>query len=410
MTGGAGGWPQADSPTTDGGGSFVLLTDDARILHGPGNKTGWIQASREADRSKLASFPGANALVVRKNTACLLTDSTLLALDRAGRKEVWSRACEFPHALILAGDFLYAGGTHQVAAFSLHDGQPQWQHAVAGQAQGLAAADGALFVSTDEGVIYCFRPGAVEPSATADIPAPAASERAPAVRALPLAAGPFLRFAGPDQARVEGETAQPTSTRITWGKAGETPRRLEDPTPKTNHAATLTGLARDRVHYYTLAGDWTGEPAETGAFECDTFFNCSLPGVPDQVRAYPPDDTAALYAAAAEEILREAGSSKGSPSCWTAATGGSRTSWPGAPNCAGWGWTRTRGRSKRPGARCTPPASTAHASASTRRRPWFHSPSQVSARTGSCRSGWCSRAVSPPQPRPWPATCDPTVG
>jgi hypothetical protein len=50
-----------------GGGCFVLLTDDARILHGPGNKDGWIQESNATNRSKIATFNGGTALVVRGN-------------------------------------------------------------------------------------------------------------------------------------------------------------------------------------------------------------------------------------------------------------------------------------------------------------------------------------------------------
>jgi hypothetical protein len=64
--------------------------------------------------------------------------------------------CDFPHALILAGDVLWAGGDDEVAAFSVKDGRQIGRAGVEGKAHGLAAANGRLFVSTSAGVIHCF--------------------------------------------------------------------------------------------------------------------------------------------------------------------------------------------------------------------------------------------------------------
>ena len=51
-----------------GGGCFVLITKDNQILHGPGNKTGWITQSNMQTRAKIASFANANAMVVADDT------------------------------------------------------------------------------------------------------------------------------------------------------------------------------------------------------------------------------------------------------------------------------------------------------------------------------------------------------
>ena len=159
-----------------GGGCMVVLTDDEQILHGPGNKTGWITASSTASRKQVANYPSGNAVVVAGKTAWLLTDRHLIALDRATRRARWRVACQCPHELILAGDVLFAGGDGRVAAFQAADGKRLWQHAVEGHAHGLAVASGALLVSTDEGAIHCFRPtGQGEPRPPA--------ERKPAVAA-----------------------------------------------------------------------------------------------------------------------------------------------------------------------------------------------------------------------------------
>lgn len=140
-----------------GGGCFVLVTEDSRVFHGPGNKTGWIQESNEKDRSKIATIEGGNAMIVRGDTAFVLTDDTIIAMDRAKQRELWRHSGRYPYSLILAGDALYAGGKDTVIALSADDGRVLWQGGVAGRAHGLAVADGALFVSTDQGVIHSFR-------------------------------------------------------------------------------------------------------------------------------------------------------------------------------------------------------------------------------------------------------------
>ena len=70
-----------------GGGCFVMLTPEAGILHGPGNKTGWITDSKQSDRSTYATYKDGNAMVVDGNTAYLLTDTSLFAMDRSRKRK-----------------------------------------------------------------------------------------------------------------------------------------------------------------------------------------------------------------------------------------------------------------------------------------------------------------------------------
>jgi len=73
----------------------------------------------------------------------------------------WQRKADYPHALIIAGETLVAGGKDQVLAVAIADGREIASLAVEGQASGLAAAGGRLFVSTDKGRIHCFGAKAV---------------------------------------------------------------------------------------------------------------------------------------------------------------------------------------------------------------------------------------------------------
>ena len=65
----------------------------------------------------------------------------------------------YPYAMILVDDTLFTGGLDKVAAFSAETGDQIWESAIEGRAFGLAAANNSLYVSTDEGRIYCFESG-----------------------------------------------------------------------------------------------------------------------------------------------------------------------------------------------------------------------------------------------------------
>ncbi len=64
-----------------------------------------------------------------------------------------------PCEIILANETLFVGGKDKIAAYSQANGDKIWQANIEGKAYGLAVSDGRLFVSTDEGKIYCFSAG-----------------------------------------------------------------------------------------------------------------------------------------------------------------------------------------------------------------------------------------------------------
>ena len=98
-----------------------------------------------------------------------LDDQFTQARTALGALDRWDVACPCDQSLILAADVLVAGGDGQVAAFAANSGRSLWTGRVQGMAKGLAVADGRLFVSTDEGAIYCFGPpGSVDRGRTGE--------------------------------------------------------------------------------------------------------------------------------------------------------------------------------------------------------------------------------------------------
>lgn len=191
-----------------GGGTYALLAGDTFVF-GPGRK-GNLALSSSAGTDVFASFVG-NHMIVSAEKSYLHSDLELSALDRtrylelegerkqvsalrqqlgkqlaklrkenspdwpkaqekliaAGRRldeinadmkacVLWRVECGQPHALILAGDTLLAGGDDEVVAYSTNDGKQEWRAKVNGSALGLAVAHGRLFVSTHTGSIHCF--------------------------------------------------------------------------------------------------------------------------------------------------------------------------------------------------------------------------------------------------------------
>ncbi len=197
------------------GGVYALLTEDSTFVHGHGQNHrahGELRSFHAGTRDYIATFSGATCMVATHNMAYLHSRGELSAFDRiryldlksrintlsrqsgdvnkrikklgekSGGEEGkrlkerlqnirvsindltgklpecfrWKVDCPYPHALILAGDVLFAGGDNSVAAFSIKDGSELWNASVKGKTHGLTAANGRLFVSTDRGKIYCF--------------------------------------------------------------------------------------------------------------------------------------------------------------------------------------------------------------------------------------------------------------
>ncbi|MCP4641904.1 MAG: DUF2341 domain-containing protein [bacterium] len=140
--------------TRDGGSWAIVTPDRSTVWFGPtvANET---QAFAVEGKTRIASVRDANCLVADAAHAYYSTDTSLVKLDRNDHSTVWTQELLYPHALIKAGDLLFAGGDGEVAAIG-EDGDVVWSAPVDGAAYGLAVARRRLYVSTDTGSIHCF--------------------------------------------------------------------------------------------------------------------------------------------------------------------------------------------------------------------------------------------------------------
>lgn len=144
----------------NGGGSFVSLIDGQTSIHGPGNKTGWVTISNLATRKPGKVVKGRNALLSTPDRWVRISDTRLECVNRKTDRPEWAHEFHSVRCVIIAGDTVFAGGHDTLWACRLADGRLLWEQPVPGLVFGLAVANGALFASTDNGRILCFRPAA----------------------------------------------------------------------------------------------------------------------------------------------------------------------------------------------------------------------------------------------------------
>ncbi len=194
------------------GGTFALLTENV-LVSGPGRQSQELNAADVDTKNKVAMFGGLRMLV-NGPTAYMQSVNQLSAFERGlylklsrerifltqkrykineqlkktGRnteeakqlqeqinvltKQIgelsnkmkdcyrWTIPSEYPYSMIMAGDVLFVGGEDKIAAIEASTGKFIWEASVDGKAYGLSVVNGGLFVSTDKGLIHCFRSGA----------------------------------------------------------------------------------------------------------------------------------------------------------------------------------------------------------------------------------------------------------
>jgi len=81
-------------------------------------------------------------------------------IDALQNKEfLWQVAINKPISIIKTANAIIIGEDNMVIAFDVTNGSRLWEHVVEGKPYGLSVAEGNLYVSTDNGNIYCFSSG-----------------------------------------------------------------------------------------------------------------------------------------------------------------------------------------------------------------------------------------------------------
>lgn len=141
-----------------GGGVFATLDSAGNLLHGPGNKTGWITQTNPGNLTRTGTVKNQNAVVSLPARNIFLSDDAVTAINKETGDTTWQTYFRSAAEIIVAGDTVFVGGNDVVCALRVADGKQTWRAEVTGRVYGMAAAAGRLFVSTDQGSIHCFLP------------------------------------------------------------------------------------------------------------------------------------------------------------------------------------------------------------------------------------------------------------
>lgn len=270
------------------GGCFVLVTPEKNIVHPNNTRAKGIsetigdfaikEESKDKNKKKNAdymSFKDGKEMVVSGDFSYILTDNSISAYNRKTKKIVWLKRSYKAHRIIISGDVLYVGATDAVYAVSAGNGYPLWETPVKGAVYALSVADNALFASTGEGFIYCFRSGKGENSLLVenkDKPASVEKEikadKVDEVANLKLVAGPFANTINENSVEIQFVTEDAVKSVINWGDDSGKVVINEGKATK-NHRIVVDNIRKDFIYEYQIrVGD-----KKTKYYEFDNFFN-----------------------------------------------------------------------------------------------------------------------------------------
>ena len=184
------------------GGSLIVVSDQFCLNQGTAfnRETGALGSS--IGTGAFAAIPGGVVRASDKEVSAFKwADKEFV--DRKGKKQkkraltpgVKTALGGLGANVIVAGTHAIAGGKDKVAMVDLKSGKQIWSAPVKGTAHGLATTGGRLFVSTDEGILYCFSGGTARKLAAPPTPNPA-----------PYGANPKAAAVARDIAKITGVT------------------------------------------------------------------------------------------------------------------------------------------------------------------------------------------------------------
>ena len=271
------------------GGCFVLVTPELNIVHPQTSREKSIMETIISDANQISdsnsknaqfmSFKGGKEMVVNDSISYILTDNSISAYNRNSKKVIWLRRNYQAHRIILAGDILYVGGTDKVYAVSTKNGLPIWEVPVKGTVNAIIVADNALFASTREGSIYCFRSGFDKNKLlekNKDKPSEIAKEEITnpktVVGNFGFFAGPFINALDPNTIEIHFITKEPLECGVKWENHLKQ-ELINEKSESADHRIVINNVRKDfNYQYQIVSGD-----KYTKFYEYDNMFNYTKP-------------------------------------------------------------------------------------------------------------------------------------
>lgn len=268
------------------GGCFVLVTPEKNIIHANNTRAKGIaetigefaerKASKGKENANFMSFKDGKEMVVSGDFSYILTDNSISAYNRTTKKVVWLKRNYKAHRIIISGDVLYVGATDAVYAVSTKNGYPLWEASVKGAVYALAVADDALFASTGEGHMYCFRSGKSEnkllaenTDKSAEIDDQEKEVKETVVGDLALTAGPFANSTGKNKVEIQFFTETPIQCKVKWTDFNNEEHTFSEKEATTSHKIIIDKVRKDFIYQYQIvSGD-----QKSALYEYDNFFN-----------------------------------------------------------------------------------------------------------------------------------------
>jgi outer membrane protein assembly factor BamB len=257
------------------GGCFVLVTPNQNIVHGETSRHKSIMESPIEKQPEFMTFKDGKEMVVKGDTSYVLNETSIAAYHRISKKLLWLRRNYRAHRIVLAGDVLFAGGTDKIYGINTENGLPIWEAKVAGTVYALSVANNALYASTGEGKIYCFKKGLGKTLLFDEN-----SGKDPGIDKVPdkqrdsddclvlqLKAGPYVRALSTDSVLLEFETFDPEIVDVEWSTLDNVLTVKDENTVRKHHQ--IIPVRKDFNYTYKL----TTANGKVAKFEYDNFFN-----------------------------------------------------------------------------------------------------------------------------------------
>ncbi|MEQ6120474.1 PQQ-binding-like beta-propeller repeat protein [Reichenbachiella sp. MALMAid0571] len=288
------------------GGCFVLITPEKNIIHNPNSKKNFMMETSTAEMVKepsVMSYEHGKGMVISGDTAYIMADYSISAFHRKNKKTLWVNKKYGALSIVKGGNALYVGGVDTVYAVNPQSGETMWKQKVTGMTYGLALADSAVFASTNEGNMYCFRPTEgkifsdkamvsekVDTSTLKMLNKPRLQEAQKVFfeeveKGFQLEKSPLANFTKKDEAIIRYRTLRPSPTIVHYG-VDELSQVAQSEVKKTEHEIKLKGLRKNYSYNYRITVEENGVEHVTRAFELDNFFNHHKFSIADDINPF----------------------------------------------------------------------------------------------------------------------------